>query len=127
MSFDWTEYLSLAETLGGLHVSGPIVSIEAQQRSSVSRAYYAAFILARNRLRDVDRVPIPQTGAAHIFVAQQYGNHPDPVRQQIGTLLTRLRGARNTCDYDDVVTDLSGLSRRAVRRAARVIADLARL
>ena len=127
MSFDWTECFSLAEELGGMQVSGPPVSVEAQQRSSVSRAYYASFILARNRLRDVDQVPVPQTGAAHVFVALSYANHPDPVRSQIGILLRRLRAARNACDYDDAVSGLPAMSRRALGRAARVIADLARL
>ena len=127
MSFDWAEYLSLAESLSGISVSGPPVSAAAAQRAGVSRAYYAAFILARNRLRDVDRVPIPQTGAAHGFVIQHFANHTDPRRAQIGFLLSRLRGARTFCDYDDVVSGLPRLNRRAIRRAAQVIADLARL
>jgi hypothetical protein len=127
MGFDWGEFLSLAEQLNGESVSGPPISFEAQQRSSVSRAYYAAFILARNRLRDVDRVPIPQAGTAHLFVAQRYEYDPDPVRAQIGVLLSRLRRARNLCDYDDAVVDLPRLSRRSVRRATQVIADLAQL
>lgn len=127
MSFDWTEYFSHAEELCGRQVAGPPVSVEAQLRSSVSRAYYAAFILARNRLRDVDQVSVPQSGAAHTFVALRYENHADPVRSQIGILLRRVRAARNACDYDDVVPDLPRLNSRALGRAAQIIADLARL
>jgi hypothetical protein len=127
MSFDWAEYLSLAEELQGMAVSGPPVGIEAEQRASVSRAYYAAFILARNRLRDVDLVPIPRTGGAHVFVAQRYEFDPDPRRIQIGTLLGRRRSVRNNCDYDDRVPRLPGLSRQALGWAAQIIADLARL
>jgi hypothetical protein len=127
MSFDWTEYLSLAQELHGTRIAGPPVSIAAQQRCCVSRAYYAAFILARNRLRDVDHVPVPRTGAAHTFVAQRYANDPDPVRAQIGIVLERLRSARNACDYDDVVFHLPRLSRRAISRAAQVVAYLGRL
>src|SRR5215216_3164809 len=110
MSFDWTEYLSLAEALQGVPVSGPPVGIEAEQRASVSRAYYSAFILARNRLRDVDLVHIPRTGAAHVFVAQRYEFDPDPRRMHIGILLSRLRSIRNNCDDDDRVPRLPGLS-----------------
>jgi hypothetical protein len=127
MSFAWTEYLSLAEELRGLPVSGPPVSVEAQQRSSVSRSYYAAFILARNRLRDVDHVTVPLTGAAHTRVARRYASDPDPRRAQIGERLTRLRGDRNRCDYGDAVSRLPRVSRRALARAAQICAALARL
>jgi hypothetical protein len=127
MSFDWTEYMSLAEELYGVAISGPPVGSEAQQRASVSRAYYAAFILARNRLRDVDQIPVPQSGAAHTFVAQRYEYAPDPRRTQIGVTLARLRGAQNQCDYDDTVSRLSRLNLRSLAWAAQIIADLARL
>lgn len=127
MSFDWAEYLSLAEELQGVPVSGPPVGIEAERRASVSRAYYSAFILARNRLRDVDLIPIPHTGGAHVFVSQRYQYHPDPRRARIGYLLVRLRTARNTCDYDDRVPGLPALSRQALGWAAQVVADLGRL
>ena len=127
MSFDWAEYLSLAEELQGVSVSGPPVGIEAERRASVSRAYYSAFILARNQLRDVDLIPIPHTGAAHIFVAQRYAHHPDPRRTRIGALLHRLRAVRNTCDYDDRVPGLPAVSRQALGWAAQIVADLARL
>ncbi len=127
MSFDWAEYLSLAEELVGAAVSGPPVGRAAQQRSSVSRAYYAAFILARNRLRDVDQIPVPSTGGAHVFVAQRYEYDPDPRRTQIGVTLGRLRAARNRCDYDDIVPRLPRLNRRAREWAEQIIADLGRL
>lgn len=127
MSFDWAEYLSLAEELQGIAVSGPPVGIEAERRASVSRAYYSAFILARNRLRDVDRVPIPHSGGAHVFVSQRYQYDPDPRRSRIGYLLVRLRTARNTCDYDDTVPQLPLLSRQALGWAVQIVADLARL
>ena len=127
MRFDWAEYLSLAEDLCGVTVSGPPIGIEAQQRSSVSRAYYAAFILARNRLRDVDHISVPRTGSAHIFVAQHYEYDPDPRRAQIGFSLRRLRAARHMCDYDDVVPHLSAFALAELARAAQIVADLARL
>ncbi len=46
MSFDWREYLDLAEALMGRD-SKPI-TIEAAFRCSMSRIYYAAFCHARN-------------------------------------------------------------------------------
>jgi hypothetical protein len=127
MSFDWAEYLSLAEELCGLAVSGPPVGNEAQQRAGVSRAYYAAFILARNFLRDVDGVRTPRHANAHQFVANQFLNHPDPIRVAIGYELGLLRAARNRCDYDDIVPNLPSRAYLSIGSAVQVIADLARL
>ena len=46
MSFDWADYLKLAEALTqSLTVPGPE---EAALRAAMSRAYYAAFCSARN-------------------------------------------------------------------------------
>lgn len=127
MSFNWAEYLSVAEALCGMLVSGPPAGVEAQQRAGVSRAYYAAFVSARNRLRDKDGVPIPAQGNPHRFVADQYINDPDPLRVQIGIELGRLRRDRNRCDYDDFVNQLSNLVRRSLNRSAQILADLGRL
>jgi hypothetical protein len=127
VSFDWSEYLALAEDLCGVPISGAPAGTDAGQRSGVSRAYYASFILARNRLRDVDRVQIPQLGNVHRFVADHYENHTDPVRVQIGIELRRLRTARNRRDYDDVVGQLPTLATRSLTRAAQIVEDLRRL
>jgi len=127
VSFDLGEYLSLAEDLIGATISGPPVGAEAQHRSCVSRAYYAAFILARNHLCDVDHIAIPHSGGAHAFVINAFRQHTDPRRIQIGSQLRRLRDDRNRCDYDDVVANLLTVSASSVARARRIIADLARL
>jgi hypothetical protein len=127
VSFDWAEYLSLAEDLQGIPASGPPVGTEARQRASVSRAYYAAYILARNHLRDIDRVHIPRGQNPHQFVAAHYANHSDPVRARIGQELARLRTQRNICDYNDTVVNLQNLAALSVARSRQIIADLARL
>ena len=58
MKFNWAEYLELAKELADITStissdsetdSKPRIS-EAKLRSSISRAYYAAFCIARNRL-----------------------------------------------------------------------------
>jgi hypothetical protein len=127
MSFDWAEYPSIAEELCAIPVSGPPVGTEAQQRAGISRAYYAAFILARNHLRDNEGIHIPQQLNAHRFVADRYRFDPDPVRSAIGSELRRLRAARNRCDYDDIVLHLPVLARLSLASAVQIIADLARL
>lgn len=124
MSFDWGEYLGLAEELNGAVARGRRAGTEARQRAAVSRAYYAGFILARNRLRDVDGVQAPSGSNPHFFVAQHYEQARDPARAQIGIELGRLRVARNRCDYDDVVGQLPVLVRRSLMRARQVMADL---
>jgi len=63
MTFDWSEYLKLAQELAGQTVSP--ANEEAKLRSSVSRAYYAAFCKARNYLRDIEGCSIPSTPEAH--------------------------------------------------------------
>lgn len=127
MSFNWSEYLSLAEVLGGVPVSGAPPSAEAQQRAAVSRAYYAAFASARNRLRDSDGIAIPPGGNPHHLVTSEYEKGPEPLRTGIGISLHRLRVDRNRCDYDDIVENLTRTMLRSLTGAAQVLADLARL
>ena len=127
MSFDWAEYLSIAEALSGLSVSGPAAGIEARQRAAVSRAYYAAFASARNRLRDQEGIASPVNRNPHLFVANEYEKDPDLGRRQIGITLRQLRLDRNRCDYDDVLENLPLLTQRSLTGAARVLAGLARL
>ena len=127
MSFVWAEYLSVAESLCGARVSGRRAGSEARLRAGVSRAYYAVFASARNRLRDAAGVAIPTTENPHRFVAEQYQSEPDPRLAQIGIDLGRLRVARNRCDYDDEVPGLRRLAERSLARARQVLADLSRL
>jgi hypothetical protein len=127
LTFNWTEYLSVAEALCGMSVSGSPAGHEARQRAAVSRAYYAAYVSARNRLRDGDGIAIPTRGNPHQFVAESYQQDPDPRRTQIGIELSRVRVARNRCDYDDVVTGLPNLVRRSLARASEILSNLGRL
>ena len=127
MSFNWAEYLSLAEVLCGIPVSGPPVGIEAQQRAAVSRAYYAGYVSAHNRLRDVDGVRAPEGENPPRFVRRQYMDDPDPLRRYIGIALGRLGVARNRCDYDDVVRELPQVTERSLARSAQILTTLRRL
>jgi len=127
MSFNWAEYLALAEELSAGAPPTLPAGVEARQRAAVSRAYYAGFILARNRLRDVDGVRLPASSNPHLFVAQQYGQAGNPTRAEIAAALGRLRVARNQCDYDDVVLGLPGLLHASLTRAAQLVANLRRL
>jgi uncharacterized protein (UPF0332 family) len=72
---------------------------EAEWRSAVSRAYYAAFHLARRLLLQCGFV-VPQADQAHGYIWLRLSNcgHPDVVIA--GSDLRDLRTARNRADYD---------------------------
>lgn len=126
MSFDWTDYLSLAQELVNAPLSGRRASHEAFQRSAVSRAYYAVFASARNHLRDVDGMVIP-TRNAHQLVAIAYQRGQRPERFQIGLNLNRLRIERNKCDYDDEVSNLAEVTSESLAVAAETLESLTQL
>jgi len=125
MSFDWSEYLNLAQELAG-QATMPATQ-EAKLRSAISRAYYAAFCKARNHLRDKERLAIPSGGKAHLYVRDQFKNSLDSSRKRIGHNLDRLRIDRNKVDYDDSVTGLFSMTNADLRLAKRVISVLGSL
>ncbi|WP_217355207.1 hypothetical protein [Aphanizomenon sp. UHCC 0183] len=118
MKFNWAEYLELAKELADITStissdsetdSKPRIS-EAKLRSSISRAYYAAFCIARNYLRDVlhePRLSKARTGDTneHQFVADEfrYNKSKNKKMIEIGNDLGRLRQSRNKADYDDTI------------------------
>jgi hypothetical protein len=71
---------------------------EADWRSAVSRAYYAAFHVAGQLLQRCSFV-VPQGDQAHGFSWIRLANCGDTSGQQAGNELRRLRGARNRADY----------------------------
>ena len=123
LSFEWSEFLSLARKLTTTSPG----SGEASLRSAISRAYYAAFCCARNHLRDKERHSIPATGQAHTYVRSQFQTSTDSPRRAIGQQLDRLRIARNKADYDDTVTGLPHLTEASLIWAEEVIRRLVAL
>lgn len=124
MTFNWSEYLNLAQELTGSATTPS--SQEAKLRSAISRAYYAAFIQARNFLRDREGLTIPLENT-HQYVINQFKNSHDRVRKKVGGRLFRLRQARNEADYKDAVVGLVQNSQDALTLARRVISALASL
>lgn len=100
MSFDWSQYLNVARELAGTATTP--ANQEAKLRAAISRAYYAAFINARNHLRNQEGILIARTSAAHKYVSDQFECSSDTVRQSLGKKLLRLRDFRRTsrlCRY----------------------------
>ena len=126
MSFDWLEYLDLAQELAR-PPTGPS-SQEARLRSAISRSYYAAFCKARNHLRDKEGDDtIPSGGQVHSYVRNQFMGNSDRVRKKVGENLNQLRIYRNKADYDDIVAGLPATTKRVLKQAKRVISTLGNL
>jgi uncharacterized protein (UPF0332 family) len=106
MSFDWSEYLKVAQELVEQAKHSSPQHQEAQIRAAVSRAYYAAFGMARNHLRYKDKEPyspVNKNGErinVHRYVREKFQESNDPVRQEIGDNLERMCEQRNAADYD---------------------------
>jgi uncharacterized protein (UPF0332 family) len=86
------DFLAVASALAA-------ASTEAEWRSAISRAYYAAFHTAREFLARL-RFRVPAGEQAHAYLWLRLSNTGDPTADAIGRLLRDLRGRRNNADYD---------------------------
>jgi hypothetical protein len=118
--FNWFDYFNLAEEL--LQHEG-----EAYQRSAVSRAYYAVYCNARNRLQLGGEYAPQEDETEHTHVWNTFRRGPERERIQIGELGHRLRERRNMVDYEDYIERLSDVVDDAMIRAHRIRAVLERL
>jgi uncharacterized protein (UPF0332 family) len=118
MTFDWYQYLVLAEYLYDNRDTFP--DREACLRAAISKAYYAAFCSARNYARDFDRLVLDETAQDHGSVKKHYIRAPDPKNRQIGNSLDRLRDLRNQADYSDSIDKLEELAKAAISQSKQV-------
>jgi hypothetical protein len=118
MSFDWAQFLKVAAFLETHSDVG--LDDGALKRSAVSRAYYAAFCLARNYLRDNLGFNPSYTGEDHRDVVKRLRLEGRGLRKA-GENLERLRQWRNQCDYDDVLHNMPNLLRGAMKCATEVL------
>jgi hypothetical protein len=122
MSFDWREYLVLAEAL--VQTRTTLAPEEACCRAAVSRAYYAVYGVARTQARDHAGLQLPATGDAHQQVGLHYRTGPSPRHRAIGEHLRQLRRARNRADYADQLARPVATAQWAVRQARQVLRQL---
>jgi uncharacterized protein (UPF0332 family) len=123
MSFDWTQFLELAEALeSDPDLPGPR---EAALRSAVSRAYYAAFNCAVDLACREGFVP-RYSGADHSRVRAHFRDNgsSDKVRGHISTQLGRLYKRRCEADYRPSIDRPDYLAQYAISMARSVMADL---
>lgn len=98
IDFNWRNFLELAKELEK-------ENDEAKLRSSISRAYYAAYCSSRNYMEDVCSRPLPFDGPTHQYVIEYFngkkGVKTTPRRSKIAQNLMRMRQKRTDADYDD--------------------------
>jgi uncharacterized protein (UPF0332 family) len=146
MSFDWSDYLLVAQELADQttasqtrsNIKVQLLNVinrafrtarkrshdEAKLRCAISRAYYGAFRTARNHLRDKDGQPpglLERGGRTHQIVINLFNQSNDLDRQMLGQFLKDLRAARNKADYDDTVPHLPGLTMTALLQSEQVL------
>jgi uncharacterized protein (UPF0332 family) len=93
---------------------------EAHWRSAVSRAYYAAFHVARRLLIELGFVP-PRSEQVHAYLCRRLNNSNHAEVTRSARRLERLRDLRNAADYDvDLPFDDDSLS-EAISKALDVI------
>lgn len=93
--FDPIDYLNLAKRLAQCSDSDAL--FEAKQRSATSRAYYSAFITARN----IEGTPT-ESHTCFIKKLQKYKN---ATWRLIGQDLETIRDNRNKADYEDYMSE----------------------
>jgi uncharacterized protein (UPF0332 family) len=89
---DETGFLELADELS----TG---TRQAEWRTAISRAYYAAFHKARTLLRQSGfRIPVAENAHAYLSLRLSNSGHPDV--EDAGRNLNHLRRVRNWADYE---------------------------
>jgi uncharacterized protein (UPF0332 family) len=126
IDFSWKCYLDLAKELEDS-------TEEAKLRSSISRAYYAAFCLARNYMIEKDKSKLPFEGSEHQYLIEYYlgykNHNTNTERKKIANELIRMRNERVKADYHDAFANawkLRPTAQDIVIRSERVISRLER-
>jgi uncharacterized protein (UPF0332 family) len=113
---DFRDYLSVAATLAN-------ETTEAEWRSASSRAYYAAFHVARRLLLSLG-FRVPHADRAHGYLWLRLSNAGVAEVTSAGGRLNDLRRERNQADYDDRRMILQTDATQNVRLATDIIQAL---
>ncbi len=113
---DFRDYLRLAVTLA-------VGSTEAEWRSAVSRAYYAAFHVARDLLFGLG-FRVPQADRAHAYLWLRLANAGVADVRLAGNRLNALRGQRNWADYSSRSSLTAATAANEVKNAEDIILAL---
>lgn len=119
MSFDWKDFLKLAEMLKDQSSLG---LREARIRTCVGRAYFAAFCVARDYAERHLGFQPTRRAEDHKSVMEKLKEK----KNDAASCLARLRQWRNECDYKENLAgkDMSDLVTSALKDAHRVVKAL---
>ena len=121
MSFNWEDYLTLANELSTQN-EGYIE--QARKRAAISRAYYAAFIKARNKaLPEIGRPPSNYRGGSHNYYINYYVSKGHAGRE-VHRKLKRLKKRRVKADYEDSFNSINKELISALRESKKIISKL---
>lgn len=127
MSFDWSEYFRLAFDLDvRARSEANLQAQEAKWRTAISRAYYAAWCKARNKLRDEGSADTSCL-QDHGCVIRKFQESSDPARRQIGITLSRMIDNRRRADYQDTVARIADVSNAQLLLGQDVIPQIDKL
>ena len=113
---DFRNYLTLAATLAA-------GTTEAEWRSAISRAYYAAFHVARALLLSLG-FRTPQADRAHGYLWLRLANAGAADVKVAGNRLNALRRQRNRADYDSHPPRTQPMAANEVKNAEEIIQAL---
>jgi len=120
--FDWVDYLRFATSLA--QANDPS---EAEMRSAISRAYYAAFNVTRTYLILVRRITPINQPHIHVAVWGVLRDSPSPVERRIAQVGFRLLSFRRRAGYDAEYLRIAYGLRQAIRDTERLIDAIAGL
>jgi hypothetical protein len=112
MSFDWWDYLKVAQELAEQAKDAHPPLQEAMYRASIGRAYYAVFCEARYHLSCYDNIPEPDPPAdlngkrisIHMYVIITFKvskqNVDDQIRIDLSNILRNMKITREVADYE---------------------------
>lgn len=113
---NWRDFLLVASRLAA-------ETTEADWRTAVSRAYYAAFHVARHLLADL-RFTVPRADRAHQYLVFRLSNSGEAAVEQAGRDLDTLRRLRNRADYDETPALTQSQATAALQLARDIIQAL---
>ena len=86
---------------------------DAKKRSAVSRAYYAMYCTARDKLEGIGDFEPPSCGSEHIYLWNRLATEPY-YSTSVRDLGIRLRDARVEADYENYIHNLPHLVEGAI-------------
>ncbi|MCP4349716.1 MAG: hypothetical protein GY795_29905 [Desulfobacterales bacterium] len=126
MSFNWSEYLHLAEYTKQNPGQIPVEE-EAVLRSSVSRAYYAALCTTRNYIQQTDGVTFGG-GDTHMKVRKHLKESGNTLKRKIANQLEGLHLNRKKADYDNHLREKpKNMAAKTIAKAKEILGQIKEL